>query len=104
MSMTVQPARSIEEIVEGGYCVRIWEYLKEGWRVFLQYPIGFLAFAFVATALSEATEILSPNWGSAFSLVVFAIFPAGLALVVWQLMNNQTATLIDFMPDARSIG
>ncbi len=62
------PSRSVGDIIAQGYALRTFEYLREGWKAFVEDPVGFLGFALALTFASQALPLLAPFVGQLLSL------------------------------------
>ncbi len=85
-----------------GYRVRLWEYVREGWNVFWQWPSGFFAVALLGVLLDEIIMILAPTL-SIIGISISWIVMAGIALASWRRLNCADRGIEDFMPEGRAV-
>ena len=82
-----------------GYTVRPFDYLREGWEAFTNYPVGFLGFVFLLTLAAQAVPLLVPIAGQLASLAIQIIMLAGIAMVTWRQLRSRRSAFGDFFPD-----
>src|SRR5947199_9309668 len=95
---TASGARSVEDILAGGYTVKTFEYLRQGWDAFTDNPVGFLGFTLALTFASQAVALLAPVVGQVLSIVLQVVMLAGLAIVTWQHPRGGNAAFGDSFP------
>src|SRR5712691_2671935 len=96
---TASGARSIEDILARGYTVKTFEYLRQGWDVFTDNPVGFLGFTLALTFASQAVPLLAPVVGQVLSVVIQVVMFAGLAIVTWKQAKDGSTVFADFLLD-----
>ncbi len=99
---TASGARSVEDILAGGYIVKTFEYLRQGWDAFTDNPVGFLGFTLALTFASQAVPLLAPVVGQLLSMAIQVVMFAGLAIVTWKQAQGGGTVFADFFPDWRT--
>ena len=99
---TASGARSVEDILAGGYTVKTFEYLRQGWDAFTDNPVGFLGFTLALTFASQAVPLLAPVVGQLLSMAIQVVMFAGLAIVTWKQAQGGGTVFADFFPDWRT--
>ncbi|HEX9284696.1 MAG TPA: hypothetical protein VF879_03410, partial [Nitrospirales bacterium] len=99
---SLPPSHSVDDIIAQGYTLRTFEYLLEGWKAFVENPVGFLGFTLTLTFASQAVPLLAPLVGQLLSLAMQMLMLAGIAMVMWRHLKNQPSTWGDFFPDWRT--
>jgi uncharacterized membrane protein len=90
------PAKSLDEVIQGDYSVKISEYINLGWQTFQKNGIGFIAYFILVSAVNILLQQLPTALATPATLLILPILYAGFFIVAFKILQEQNTRFVDF--------